>query len=681
MACILPQHIEELQSLFDKNGGVAWFRSLTGKERVDFFENFLTKGLEKLSPETRAGFRKDAEVFVSRIEAQILKAADEEAIISWSQTAKTDAGRNDILDIVIKNSAALDPENKDMLDVLVRRKLGFSMDSQQATELMQLADTANTSREQFMAQNPDYDDNTNMSQERFLLGKALAEFQDKYNELSLKGKTRNQSKVGKAIYAIAGTWKSLRASFDVSFGRQLSSAFYAGEKGTRAAWVAGIKTFWKGLSDPEYFDQMRAMLLTRKNALNGNYERFGLDIGLAEEAFPESRLNKIPGLGRVFSASEASFNVASQFARANIFDARWEMAMKDLNGDENAVINLFREGKIGEYINSITGRGSVQRYGLNKETGERFFNYMIFSPRWLASRADRIVDLKYLPNIGGNRNDVKVMRGRAAAKQLVFSLALGAMTRAAFDDDDDKWQDFINPISGGFMQGKIGDLRIDQTFGVGGFVRDVSRMFTGLTRTREGVVRKQSGWTTFGRWISGKESPFASGIKTAGQLVGYGLGITDELPKTYSGEEYTLGKAAIEFLPISAENAIEAFAGEGSWASLLLDVFGVSSTETTEYRTKEGLSAKVIREQGRIARAVQKASPGTTLAANSKLAQVPGAKGERIRREFQTAYNRAMESFISSARYSRMTMEERDSEQRRIRTKIQNELKRKYGIK
>lgn len=687
MACIEPKDMEALKQEFLAKGGVNGFRKMTSEQRIQFFEEFITRNMGKLSDSSKAKFRKDAEEFAYRVEQQILVPSQNAALNEWAALGATKKAPKDILSTVIDNQQILTPgANNEFLELAARKKLGFGITKEDAKDLMDLANTANTMMAKFKSKFgndwENYDDTKYFDPDRVALGEALLKFKDKYSDLYLKGKTRNQTKLGKFAYEFAGAYKSLRASVDISFGRNLSGAILTGQKGVGNAWWSGVKTFWKGIGNPEYARGMDVLLLTRKNALNGNYQKFGLDIGMAEDVFPPSYWDKLKGGVNLITRSDESFRIASQYARANMFDAMWDMGLKDMNNDAGALTRLWQEGDVGAFINSITGRGKT---GFEGTKYERALNVAMFSPKWLAARVERLFDLRYAGKIFGNRNDVKTMRGRAAVKYAAVSIALGVLMRALFDRDENKWEDYIEWRGSSFLQGKIGGVVIDPTFGVASLVTTFARTLTGETVTQEGVVKSQQRPQTIARFLSSKESPIMSLTITAAQAGAYGVGWSKTAPKNFMGEEYTWQSfMAEEIPPITGSNMIAAAQSDDSndWLTTIADIAGISARTNTQDRTKPGLTESVIKEQNRVARAINKASLSSKLSKQSKLyTSFTGAKRDRVQREYQDTLNRELDRLFKSSAYRRLDMKSKDDQQRKVRDKVQRELKKKYGIK
>lgn len=706
MSCIRPEDMKALKASFLGAGGVNGFRKMKPEARVQFFYDFLTKNMGELSQKSKDAYLADAETYASRVENQMLIESQREAVRKyakkpgkpWAGIGSPTGANKDLLQLITGYKDILSLDDKNFMELLVRKKLGFSLDSESAANLMKVANTANKALKDFKANTKDlkeYNDKEPASPEALDLGIKLLEFKDCYDALKLEGIKNRSNRFMRLFYGVTGAMKSIKAAYDVSFGRQLSTAFLAGPQSTLASWKIGMKAFWDGLFNPEKNRAMKALLFVRKNALNGNYARFGLDIGITEEAFPTSTIQNIPVVGRGFKASDESYSLALQYARANLFDSVLENATKSMKGDEAAALRLLEQTQFGGYINSVTGRGMVP---WEKSEIEKFANFALFSPRWLWSRVERITDAKYLPLLFGKHNeyDANVMRAKTFIKLVLFNVVFSALARALFVDDEDRdWAEWYDPRSSSFMQARFGDFVVDQTFGVASFFTMLERARSGTTRTNEGVIKKQDPGKTILRFLTGKSSPMVGAILNANDLINYWTGTSKNPPKTFMGDEWTLDAFLKEmFLPISVSNALETPEGtallqavgfeeakaDTTWGTVILDVFGVGSREMQD-RKKEGMSKRAQKAMAQNAKALGSSSRSNQLAKNSALmTKLTGREREEAQRRFTQQFNRKIDSLVSSYAYKRMTPKEQRDAINGISKEIQKNLRKDYGI-
>lgn len=740
MSCVLPSDIEKLREDVKKNGGAKYLRSMSSYDRINYFAKFTDTNVGgKITNKT------NAEILNRQVEKKMLQPAQTAAIREWLQNLPKDKRINseardkDIIDLVRANNAVLDPtRDGEFLQGLARQALGFEASVEDTKKLVEKADTAAAARDKFIALVPKYTTTFNVAEAQDLVDAtpgardaynqardALLEFKDVYDFMSIKAKTgatpqqikdakveiakllkgeqteKLIKRAGDWIYRVAGTLKATKASMDLSATfKQLGALWLSDPKSAaRASWE-GVKTLGRALKTGDGRRAALGELMMRPNALNGNYARLGLEIGIKEEAFPENVWEKIKdkGIGklaRFITATDDAFSMSLQVGRAERFDTLWDAALADLKGNSDAVFKLFEEQKIGKKINEITGRGELP-IGANT-AAERVVNVSLFSPRWAMSRLAMITNLRYLfmgemkhinpfakattPNGMAAKASVNLFYGIALLQTISYAL------RTMIDDEEpEKARRLVfNPTSAEFGQLKIGDLRTDLTFGMASLVRAIARSFSGQTITSEGVKKETTASDVWGRWLGSKKSPLAQEVMYTYRL------LFSKDPVDFNYEPLTWGKLATELAPISSVGlggAVAAYykgnASEGNqrMTGWLLDMVGLSSQYWGVSEKNIGKSAALLREQERLAyktnRAVKSLKAAKNAAINTKLT---GAKRDRANREFEQNLSRALDRLIGSAAYKRMTDAQRNEAMGKIRTEEQRKIKKKYGIK
>ena len=95
-----------------------------------------------------------------------------------------------------------------------------------------------------------------------------------------------------------------------------------------------------------------------------------------------------------------------------------------------------------------------------------------------------------------------------------------------------------------------------------------------------------------------------------------------------------------------------------------------------------GKSSALVREQERLAfkldKPVRALKATKTASLNTKLT---GARRDRANREFEQSLSAALNRLIASPAYKRMSDEQKSDAMSKTRTQIQNQVKKKYGIK
>jgi hypothetical protein len=703
MTCISKELLQKLKTELADNGytmgQLHQFKKSTG-ERVAFLTDFF-------------GDKGRAEFYNNKYE-RFLLTKQKAQLRAWVQkstkkgidtsTTKT------LLEKIDKLQKPLNQANKadkELLNGIIKQKLGFSVTTEEAKAVMDKYNAYKNDRTALLKKHPKYMTYTNeqfeeaVAEELTALGKNgvpteetpilkmltdLMALKEDFDKAKVRSDRSERSKLVNTIDTVFGTLKSLKATFDASFGRQLSTSLISLQKGqaTEAgkAWKAGMKA----LFDSKENRQIQfGLLMVRPNSLNGNYAKLKLATGIREEAFPEpfEWAGKAGEKASEFlSRFDDSYSLSLQIARANMADA-----MIELYGIEDMVT-----WKGGEYINQITGRGELF-FTKNSDKAQHFVNIMLFSPRWLMSRVRTMTDISLLFKKG--RNPIETARAKTAATQIGWMLTmpvLANMILRAIDEDDpfedDLWarfQSIIDPRSSDFGKIRVGDTRMDATFGLASLATVASRLVTGKTVTQQGV-KKDTTWSdVMGRFIQGKSSP---GLQTGTALVKLAQEYAEGEPLTEIENAYGVkilsGEMLAEtFLPISPTNLVQALlSGEGSQIlGATADMFGVGST-TYESKKDEGKSKDFVMAERALGwhedRQSSSLEPSKTSSIMTKLS---GEKREKAIADFKKQLNAKATSLVKSARYARMSNEEKADALKKVRDEVNKDIKKRYGIK
>ena len=618
---------------------------------------------------------------------------------------------------VLGNTSA----DKPFLNGLVKQSLGFYITQDEANKIKELNDNIIESKRQLLEVMPDFltynrdqyaealSDpekadkiidlavRISLMKEVYDEAKIAADRADRLDKATFKFKFRGKDmSIGEALTTIAGNVKSLKASFDISWGRQLTSAFLSGSseisKAAAKGWKAGLDA-WKDVVTAKDSEQMQdririmeGLLMVRPNALNGNYARLGVAVGMQEEAFPESIGEKIPGVKNIFVASEKGFNVAIQTARAEITDALIDMAEGD--------VGMLKEQNAGDFVNELTGRGKLP---FNNPNAERTVNALLFAPRYLASRIAQIYNLKYagkwgLNAIAGRETGmIDKMRAKASMAQLalfaVLIPAIKGILRAMDDDDphgDDYWERFFSAYemrTSDFGKIVLGDTRIDVSAGLDGLITLAVRVASGKSVSVSGVKRDKNWSDVIGAFGEGKLSPAARLVMDAWRYV------TEEDPKNFMYQPITArGLLSDALLPISVENLTElTMPTENKYAQvagILADIVGLGANTYGIAEKDLGKSDTLKEAEFELAwkldRNPANINPAKTSAIMKKLS---GAKQERAVADFARQYNEQATRLVNSSEYQKMSLEEKSQALTKVRESVNKAIKKKYGLK
>lgn len=255
------------------------------------------------------------------------------------------------------------------------------------------------------------------------------------------------------LVSVFGAPKSIMASADLSgFLRQ------GGVLGSRFGkeWSLAAKDAVEYLGSKEKFDKAMAEIATRKNM--DLYSKAGLDLaipgGIREEAFPSGLAEKLPGLGKVVSASDRGYTGFLTKLRADVFDR----IVADLKSTGIDVASMSEKDikSLGRFINTASGRGEL---GL-LEKHSVSLGEALFSPRLWKSRLDMLNPL-YYKNLSGPARKYALQSAASFASIAASVLSLAALAGAKVETD---------ARSSDFLKIKVGDTRYDI---LGGFQQNL----------------------------------------------------------------------------------------------------------------------------------------------------------------------------------------------------------------
>lgn len=569
MPCILPSSIKDLRKAITSKGGFASLRGMTADERVKFFAQYVDT----------PGSTSTAEWLNREIERRILKPAQTAAVREWVKNLeKKDikiSNKDALIDRVLKKKEIFNPKGF-YADGLVKQALGFETSREDAKKLYDLSVSVNEYKKNLLALDPQYLDRKlseldslpeNVKKARQMLGEKLVEFQKEYEAIALKAQMidyANKNLSGKILeraLQVSGNIKSMKASFDVSFLRQLQSTALAGQK---KSFLDAMKSGYKIFFGKEgWTDTLMADLLSRPNALAGRYSQFGVEVGIKEEAFPESWISQMvdkTGSINLFRRSEEAFNVSIQTARADLFDSMWE----NTNGD----IKLLKDQDVGKVVNLLTGRGSIPVLTPDDPKTQRIINNLMFAPKWLASRIQLLTDIRFA-FVSGNKVMVdgkpvltpQGLRAKAAIFNLLLIAFVAAGRKYLWGDEYEQDTDIgtaLDPRSSDFGKVIIGRTRFDLTAGTASLITLTARLASQESTTAQGRTRPIKSADVIFNFLSGKSAPglqlatnIQHAIRTGGEFVDY----RGKPLKWETGADWRENLADF-FLPISLTSGI-----------------------------------------------------------------------------------------------------------------------------
>jgi hypothetical protein len=379
--------------------------------------------------------------------------------------------------------------------------------------------------------------------------------------------------VGKAAETLTENSIALVATLDNSFiGRQGWKTLWTHP----TAWWNGAKNsfidFAKVIGGKKAHDALMTDVYSRENFLNGSYEKAKI-IAKNEEQFPTTLPERIPGVGRVFKASEVAFTGSALRMRTSLYD------LISKNAKESGV-NVLDPQFItsnGQMINSLTARGQWGKRG-----EPTIVRIILWAPKMLKANIDVLTG-----HWGGAGLEHPWVRKQAAynliklvAQTAVMMNVANALVPGSAETD---------PRSSTFGFIKVGDTYFDITGGAASIITLATRMSTHLSNMTLG--------TDF----------YNTKNATTGQLKQYGHKFKDTKaldalynflenktsPPTrvvvdllkgehFGGQEFNWGQSAYgAFTPISLQNVIQLKddASADRVAGAILDGVGINAKQ------------------------------------------------------------------------------------------------------
>lgn len=696
MTCIRKEHIQDLKKDLKDNGyslaGLHKYKTESA-DRIAYLEKFFNN-------------KKEAEFFNNKYENYLLKK-QKSNLKEWAKkSAKkgiTADNTKTLIEKIDSLKKALKPSDKPILNGLVKQKLGFTVTPEYAKSVYEAYNNYKNNLATVMKNHPDYmkmsgEDANKLLDEQiqagggdlYDLGLSLVKLKKAYQEAKLGADTVEKTKtamgkVGLAVEKFAGMLKSLKATADLSGLRQLSAAIATGGKISKSAlkgYKFGVQMAGKVFTEnPELAQDLVDMyILTRPNALNGMYRKLGIDVGLKEEAFPETMVGKVLEKTKVLPASEIAFTGAIQMTRANIAD----VMIEQYNGD----LGAMKADGVGDYVNQLTGRGKVH-LKWNGDT-QSLINVFFFAPKWLAARIRTITDLQYVVT---GKTQIEKMRAKTALNNAMFFVLLPMLIKAlarAFDPDDPHGDDALerflsafDPRSSDFGKFRMGETRIDMTFGMAGLYTAVARGMSLSTISTKGVKKDTSWADVLSSFFDGKLSPAIRTVLDL-QSLGWGDG------KGFGGKPITLTNMVIDAVtPITFQSVIELYQEKDNLqsptaaaAGIMLDFFGIGANTYAPSEKDIGKSKEFMHEEERLAWNIDRATSDIRPAATSSImTKLDGKQQEKAVEEFKKLYNDEATKLIKSSAYKKLDDEGKKEALKKVRNEVNKVIKKKYHLK
>jgi len=294
-----------------------------------------------------------------------------------------------------------------------------------------------------------------------------------------------------------------------------------------------------------------------------------LHLSAQEEQYMTNLAEKIPVIGRAVKGSERAYVAYLNKMRVDLFKQGMDTFESQGKTLENSP-ELYKG--LADFINNATGRGDLGKL----EDAAQVLNTAFFSPRLIASRINLLNPLYYtkLPK------EVRIMALKDMGKFIAFGGAVLGLAATAGAHVE------LDPRSSDFGKIKVGNTRWDIWGGFQQYVRIVSQLLTGQTKSaNSGEIRE----------LSADKFPYKS---RAGQLMSFFRGKLAPVPGTaidilegqnVVGEETTVAKKAYElFVPMIAQDIADGWKEQGPSAIATVGIPSFFGVGVSTYGGKEG---------------------------------------------------------------------------------------------
>lgn len=344
--------------------------------RRAYFEKFL--GTEN-ARKTNALFEK-----------HLLLKNQQRAMIAWAEKAtgiKPEVKRNLVKKIENLQEALDVADETAFLQDLVEQRLGVNVTYQEAGKIVELFNDVQA-KEAEMKIGPRRELGGKATEKELEYGAAYEAFNQYIGQLKLKDVGFNEQikDPAKFLREKAGIFKSIASSLDNSFWLRQGMKALTNVR-TAKIWAKNfMQSFMdisKSLKGEDVMGGVNAWIYS--HPLYDQMVKAKLSIGRPEEAFPTSPPEKIPGIGRLFKASQNAYEAGAKRMRVDIFEKFYQVA-KDQGVDVSDVKVLE---SIANLTNHMTGRANMGKFESVADT----LNVAFFSPRYEVSKVRFITDM------------------------------------------------------------------------------------------------------------------------------------------------------------------------------------------------------------------------------------------------------------------------------------------------
>lgn len=594
--CLLPEKAKELRNaLKEKDIKIADLLLMTSEARIEIFKKYAGDSAKDIN---------------ALFESKLVLKNRVQGVKNWAnkvgQMGRYDPTKKEKMKAVLEEYKAKQQErifnpkeNETFLSSLAETQMGVNVSREEAKAIFDMTAKLESLKKEF---NGVSSDNPEAKIEYGATRRVLENYVEelKGENIPLKEMARERMKEAKQTFSenkakavvdllldstkfVSDNSIALVASVDNSFmGRQGLKILFTHP----TVWWQGAKNSFidmaKTMGGKEMMDALMADIYSNPNFLNGKYQKASI-LPKSEEQFPTSIPERIPGIGRVFKASEVAFKGSAMRMRTGLFDLLTDLAEK--NGvdttEESYLISM------GKMINSLTARG---QWG---KTGEpAIVRLVLWAPKMIKANLD-----VYTAHGFGAGLDNDFVRKQATNNliKIIASTAIILFIAKSIKRDSVE----LDPRSSDFGKIKVGNRRFDITGGASSLITLASRIvpvlwgaaatkstITGeITPLNTGEFASRTTLDVFIDFLTNKTTPFAGAVVDLleGQM--------------FSGEKPTIEKELYaRAVPISIQNIINLKdnAAAEDVLGVLLDFVGIGSSS---YQKKMSPTIEAFRPQ------------------------------------------------------------------------------------
>jgi hypothetical protein len=583
MWCLLPELAEKFKrGLADGAIDPAKLNEMTTQQRVDFLSEYVGDAAKDVN---------------KRFERSLLLKNQDAAILRWAKETAgiTDARRKRMIEQVEQRKAerferTFNPTDEQaFLGALAEQKIGTEITRDEAKTMFDLSKQTEEARAAY-----DPEANAWSSEKaRAKYGAAkvvydnyVGNLKNEYRGMTIREmlkvdaqdavrRIRENPEVGsfRVLKDVINKMSDLSiatvASLDNSFmGRQGLKVLMTRPKIWLNAARESFKDIAKTFGGQEALDLLQADVLSRPNAMNGNYEKAKI-LNLNEEQFPTSLPERIPYVGKAFTASEAAFKGTALRMRTDLFDLLLDKAKE--NGVD--VTDKYQLESIGKIVNSLTAKGTF------KQGTPGIVKAIFWAPKMLKANIDTLTAF--------TGQDISTFAKKEAWTNLFKIASTTALILAmAKSVDEDSVE--LDPRSSDFGKIIAGDTRFDITGGAASIITLASRMLTNSYKSSstDKVVPygtgfgEQSRWDVITDFLENKVTP------PVGVMIDVMKG------ETFDGETPTFkGELQRLYTPIAVQNVMDYLKNPtpDRGIGVLADFVGISSNSYAASNMKTGI--------------------------------------------------------------------------------------------